>query len=310
MSEDAHITGEEESNKTSEVTTTTVNAGYDNVPVEIPAIKTGHAWLREMVLVRNYESSYEPKPYPVTNRVCFIINALNEIGVQYSLDIFNENGNSIGSGEYDCAKLVNIMVKFESTSGKPAVAFCAHHDVANPRSENCQDNSASVCNLLHLATKIKEKGKDLTRPVIIVFSDREEFGGIGADKMSRRINAGDFGNVAYVINLELTGLGSDIWIDTKNSSSTEFNTSSLRQKLNEVLGENTYHKVSTPFSDAVIFRAHGIDCSCIGILPKEQLEPGGTKETWHLCHSEEDTIDKTDEIDMALFVDKLLLFAA
>jgi hypothetical protein len=273
-----------------------------------PKIKTGHQWLSEMILVRNFESSYKPKPYPVTNRACFIINALNQIGVPYSLDIFDVSGESLNPGGYNGPKLVNIIVRFESSSDKPAVVFSAHHDVANYRSQNCQDNSASVCNLLHLAARIKEKGKDLTKPVIIVFTDKEEFGGVGAGRMSRRIIDGDFGPVDYIINLELTGLGREVWIDSLNSSSTK--ESPLRLRFNELLGSENCHGVATPFSDAAIFRSNGLDCACVGILPAEQLAPDGRKETWWLCHSEEDTIDKTDEIDMGNFVNKLELFAA
>jgi hypothetical protein len=276
----------------------------------VPTMKSGYQWLREMILIRNFESSYKPKPYPVTNRACFIINALNQIGVPYTLDIFSEGGVSLNENEYNGAKLVNIIVKFESTSGKPAVVFCAHHDVANSKSQNCQDNSASVCNLLHLAAKIKAKGQDLTRPVIIVFTDKEEFGGVGAHRMSMRILAGDFGPVDYVINLELTGLGNQLWLDTDNSIRMRTEETPLIQRFNEVIGKENYHEVSTPFSDAVIFRSNGLDCLCIGILPEEQLATGGRKETWWLCHSMDDTIDKTDEIDMALFVEKLELFAA
>lgn len=295
-----------EENKPTEI----IVIGNDDINPPVPQVKSGHQWLSEMILIRNYESSYKPKPYPVTNRACFIINALNEIGVPYTLDIFSEGGVSLNPDEYNGAKLVNIIVKFESTSGKPAVVFCAHHDISNPKSQNCQDNSASVCNLLHLAAKIKAKGQDLTRPVIIVFTDKEEFGGVGAHRMSMRLLAGDFGPIDYVINLELTGLGTGLWLDTDNSSYRSVEATPLVQKFNELIGKENYHNVSTPFSDAVIFRGNGLDCLCIGILPNEQLVVGGRKETWWLCHSMEDTIEKTDEIDMAIFVEKLELFTA
>jgi hypothetical protein len=276
----------------------------------VPAVKTGHAWLREMIHVRNFSSSLRPHQYPLTNRACFIVSALNQIGVSYSLDIFDERGDELDDYSYNRPKLVNIIARFDSTSGKPAVVFCAHHDISNPRSENCQDNSASVCNLLHLAAKLKAKGKDLTRPVIIVFTDKEEFGGIGSGRMSRRILAGDFGPVDYIINLELTGLGTELWLDTLNSGYKGFENSGLKKRFDEVIGKENYHNVSTPFSDAVIFRANGIDCLCIGILPEEELVgEHATKETWWLCHSDEDTIEKTNEKDMCVLVDKLELFA-
>ena len=63
-------------------------------------------------------------------------------------------------------------------------------------------------------------------------------------------------------------------------------------KCDSVLGENTYYEVSTPFSDAIIFRRCGIDAICVGILPDEQLSRMNWPPTWGICHSETDTIEK------------------
>jgi len=279
-----------------------------------PAIKTGYEWLSDMIHVRNSQASYKPNLSPVTNRAMFIINALNEIGVQYEVDIFDEAGYDLY--DYHRPKLVNIVVKFASRSGQPAIVFCAHHDIVNSNSQNCQDNSASVCNLLHLIAKLKEQayGENnnmiAQRPVIFVFTDKEERGGIGARRMSGRLLRGDFGNFEYVINLELTGLGDAFWMDRLNAQSRTTNKTKtpVMLKCDEVLGENTYYEVSTPFSDAIIFRRCGIDAICVGILPDEQLSRMNWPPTWGLCHSETDTIDKCNEEDMSNFTDALEKF--
>src|ERR1035437_8634935 len=188
--------------------------------IEAPHIKTGYELLDVMKDVRNIQSSYKPSYSPLTNRASFIINTLNELGVSYELDIFDAAGYDLY--DYTNSKLLNIIVKFGSRSGKPAIVFSAHHDISNPHSENCQDNTASVCNLLHLCAKLKGQAygesKNLleSRPVIIVFTDREEAGGVGARRMSQRLLRGDFGKFEYVINLELTGLGTSVWADTEN----------------------------------------------------------------------------------------------
>jgi len=285
-----------------------------------PHIKAGYEWLDEMRFVRNEQSSYKPTQSPLTNRATFIIRALNEIGVQYELDIFDEAGYDLY--DYSRPKSLNIIVKFCSRSGQPAIAFMAHFDVANINSENCQDNSASVCNLLHLCAKLKNQAigesKNIIsqRPVIIVFSDREEAGGTGARYFSGRMLRGDFGNIEYVVNLELTGLGRAVWVDTENTkkwAKDKIVETPLLLKCGEILGESGYHKVSTPFSDAFVLRRCGVDAVCIGILPVEEVleiekHKGGRQETWSLCHSETDTIDKCDAQDMQDFTDLLERF--
>jgi len=279
---------------------------------DVPSvIKTGYEWLEDMILVRNYRSSYKPNLSPVTNRAMFIINALNEIGVQYELDIFDDSGYSLQ--DYNRPKLVNIIVKFGSRSGQPAILFSAHHDISNPNSENCQDNSASVCNLIHLCAKLKQNAYGESnnliaqRPVIIVFTDKEECGGVGAKRMSQRLLEGDFGEFQYLINLELTGLGESLWVDRENArySYGDISRTPLMDKFDKVIGRENYHEVHTPFSDAFVFRRYNIDALCIGILPKEQLIWEGRKDTWSLCHSETDTIEKCNAEDMDKFVDIL-----
>ncbi|MDP2692707.1 MAG: M28 family peptidase [bacterium] len=285
--------------------------------VEKPLIKTGYEWLDEMKDVRNVQSSYKPSQSPLTNRATFIINALNTIGVQYELDIFDEAGYDLY--DYSRPKILNIIVRFGSRSGQPAIAFMAHHDVANINSENCQDNSASVCNLLHLCAILKEQAigesKNIIsqRPVIIVFSDKEEVGGTGSRYFSGRMLRGDFGTIEYVLNLELTGLGDrkGIWVDTENIKRWKkdilVKTPAIL-KCDEILGVGGYQEVYTPFSDSFVMRRCGVDSVCIGILPADELIGIGRKETWSLCHSETDTIEKCNEQDMRMFVDILERF--
>lgn len=289
--------------------------GRGNIlPVVEPVMKTGYEWLEDMIHVRNARSSYRPNFSPLTNRAAFIINALNSIGVPCELDIFDDAGYDLY--DYERPKLLNIIVKFGSRSGKPAIVFSAHHDISNPNSQNCQDNSASVCNLIHLCAKLKSMaiGENNNiipeRPVIIVFTDKEECGGVGARRMSGRLLRGDFGDIEYLINLELTGLGTAFWIDRENirRGLEDIAKTPSMIKCDEILGLGGYHEVYTPFSDAQIFRRCGIDALCVGILPVEELRGIGRKETWSLCHSETDTIEKCNAKDMADFTDLLERF--
>ena len=203
-------------------------------------------------------------------------------------------------------KLLNIIAEPNpnSTSTEPAILFVAHHDVSNIHSENAQDNSASVCNLLKLASIIREKSKSdhQNRRVLILFSDCEETGARGAKRMADELKTGKYGNVSEVINLELTGKGKIIWADCSpygNKKEIE-----LAEKLRTCCHDNRLEKFSCPPNDAPSFRSE-LPALCVGILPDNELV---SHETWRLCHSLTDTIEKCSEKDMTEFVDVLVKF--
>lgn len=264
-------------------------------------IKTGFQYLEEMIQVRNLFNTLTPTTSPMTNRVCFIIEQLNNIGANYKLHTFDSFGTTVKN--YNTAKLVNIIVEFKAENELPGIVFMAHHDINNIHSENCQDNSASVCNLIELCDRLKNEPP--ARTTYIAFTDKEEFGGIGATNLSIMINKKQLGEIEYVINLELTGLGNAIWID--NAYNMEHSgLTPLAEKFQQVVGTENLNIVNTPFNDAMVLRRFGIDAICTGILPEAEMKTN--KRTWSLCHSNLDTIDKINPQDMQNFVDKLVLF--
>lgn len=239
---------------------------------------------------------------PFSNKAMYIIDTLNSLGVKSTVDIFNYDGSNLiwGSAETE-HKLVNIIAEPNPEATGPAIVFCAHHDVMNVRSENCQDNGASVCNLLRLASLIKNS-KESHQRVIILFSDCEESGVKGAKRFARKstktkdssnIKHDIYGEISGVVNLELTGLGDVIWSDCK---SNKFDIE-LHNKLEAIKGEPII-KLSTPPSDVIAFRDYDFPAICIGILPTEDVE---TKKTWRLCHSLEDTLTKCNRKNMEDF---------
>jgi len=261
--------------------------------------RNSYTLLKQMCKVKNSFPSSSPQISPLTNRVTFITEILNSFKVQYQLDVFSERGEDVL--DYNNSKLINVIVEFNShLRNIPATMFSAHHDVVNIHSDNAQDNTASICNLLYLCKILKQQELSNKR-IIVVFTDREECGGIGAKRMSNRINSNEFGTVDKIYNLELTGLGKTLWVDTKNFTST-INHISL-DHLKETLKGQEVLDVFTPFSDAVIFRKEGLDAVCIGILPKEDVVE---KSTWTLCHSIGDDFNNTNEEDMTNFVENVL----
>lgn len=245
--------------------------------------------LSEFCKVRNEKDSLKGSENPFTNRVQFIIDKILDLKMYngLNLDIFND---------YNELKYLNIELSFNNNSDK-SILFIAHHDINNVKSDNCQDNSASVANLLSLAKYFSENVSD--KNIHIVFTDCEEFGGKGAKQLSRRINEGIFGSVEGVVNLELTANGTEYWCD----SNIETN---LLKRLQEI---NSFIEVKTPFNDSVVLRREKIDSVCIGSLPKKEMESvieKGKCSTWFLCHKETDTFENAISEDMDKFVELLI----
>jgi hypothetical protein len=192
----------------------------------------------------------------------------------------------------------NIYIHFKGKTDENIV-FLAHHDIKNPKSQNCQDNTASVCNLLHLCNLLKVFS-NLEKGVFIVFTDEEEkvdFKNSGAARLAQCYKEELFGfkNIEHFFNLELTGRGKIVWADTQDKYSSKLPHTKL---------------VDTPFNDSTILRYHGIDdTTCIGIFDDAdylEVYNKGTCDLWKLCHTEEDTFDKIVEEDMTSFVEEIL----
>jgi hypothetical protein len=251
-----------------------------------------HSILSGLCSVKNQSNSLKGNENPITPRVSFIVDTILDLGIYegLNLDIFDDVSN---------LKYVNIELGI-NIGAENSVIYVAHHDVNNINSDNCQDNSASVSNLLSLA-KHFSNNKPTDKNVYIVFTDCEEFGGLGAIQLSKRINEGVFGNVEYVVNLELTANGTNFWNDSKNFK----NDSLLLDKLNSI---TKFTSVRTPFNDSVIFRKNNIDSVCIGSLTDKDLKQvlgRGFCQTWALCHKKEDKFENSNANDMDKFIELL-----
>jgi hypothetical protein len=243
--------------------------------------------------VRNLHSSLKGSENPLTPRASFILDTILDLGIYegLNLDVFDDTDINL--------KYLNIELSI-NIGAENSVIYVAHHDVNNINSDNCQDNSASVSNLLALA-KYFNDNKPTDKNVYIVFTDCEEFGGLGANRLSNRINDGVFGNVEYIVNLELTAKGTNYWSDSKNFTKKSL----LLDKLNSI---TNFTSVQTPFSDSVVFRECDIDSVCIGSLTDKDLKEvlgRGYCQTWALCHQSNDNFENAKAKDMDKFVELL-----
>ena len=267
--------------------------------------KTSYQYLTEFSKIYS-RSSFDRSENPITPRVEYIIEQIKELNIKYEIDIFQI------FKEYPNEKYVNIYVKFYSSdvNTKETILFIAHHDIANPNSQNCQDNSASVCNLIELCSILKTK--EINKNVIICFTDGEEPASIhsGAGRIGKmhKSKQHPFDNVEFAINLELTGRGKNIWMDAstviKQYKEPSICISYLEKKVQNII------EVETPFNDCYSLRHFGLDSICIGCFTEEDIRDYNNRKypsTWKLCHSIEDTIEKISEEDMSYFVNDILL---
>ena len=226
-----------------------------------------------------YSNSNEPTP-----RVEFLMQLLESEGIDYELDTYQSRGNTC----------FNIILKGDSNR-----MVVAHHDIVNPNIDNANDNSASVINAIMI--------KKLMPHINVVLLDGEECGGLGSQRTSEQINDGYFGQIDWVLNLELTGKGGKYFF------------------IGNYPGKLTDHIKSifdcpitnTPYNDSVTFRRNGIDSVVINPIPP--LNEGKTSSVkWddntyldfsmlYNCHSYRDTIDTIDINDMKEFVEDVVL---
>lgn len=223
----------------------------------------------------------------ITSRVEWIIKYLQSYNIDFDVDTF-ENKRFKNNNFY------NIVMK--GTSDKMVVA---HHDIVNPNTDNANDNSASVIN----AIMLKRLRPDLN--VVLLDGEEPPMMGVGSQRVSDQINNGDFGNIKWVLNLELTGKGGENFF------------------IGNYPGELSNHIKSiftdcpvfnTPFNDSEIFVRNGIDSCVINPVPLTK-NPSSIRNNngyfdlslLYNCHTNRDTLDTIDINDMKVFTEKILL---
>ena len=229
--------------------------------------------------VRNLGSIFKNTDSP-TPRVEFLLNLLEEEGITYELDKFID----------DEVTGYNIILRGDSDK-----MLVAHHDIANPKIDNANDNSASVINAIAL--------KKMSPHIHVVILDGEEYGGYGSQRVSEQILEGEFGEISYVLNLELTGRGGKRFFIGNYPGP-------LYDQIKSQFNPPTFN---TPFNNSVIFRSNGIDSCVINPLPttlNEGLEWDSTTKLdvsiLHYCHSEKDTVELISTKEMQEFTEEIV----
>lgn len=226
-----------------------------------------------------YKNSEEETP-----RVKFIISLLEKNSIEYEIDKFKTPFEGILG--------FNIIMR-----GKSNRMVIAHHDIVNPKSHNANDNSASVINAIYL--------KSIFPEINVVLTDGEEYGFLGAKRLGSQILEGEFGEIEWVLNLELTGIGGrDFFIGNYPGN--------LSERIKKIFNPPI---MKTPGNDCIPLVSMGIDTVVINPLPILQsgesilenengfLDVGILRK----CHTEEDDIKGISTGDMRIFVEEILV---
>lgn len=221
------------------------------------------------------------------NRVKWIKKLLEKENIPFEIDSWQKTKlNSFW----------NIILP--GTDGK---FITAHHDIVNAKSDNANDNSASVINAI--MTKVNSPN------TTVILLDGEEIGGVGSERAAKQIKLGYWGECDFVLNYELTGRGGKY-----------FFVGDYEQEITEkIFKQFGCPKVKTPFNDSVIFQKHGINSTVINPLPPTKDSKSQSKQVlWndeivldysllYNCHSMSDSLETIDIYDMKDFVENVVL---
>jgi hypothetical protein len=152
------------------------------------------------------------KPHPIGSEEHesvrgYLLEALNQLG------LITEVQTTIGTypGYAQVAKVHNILGRLPGIASDKAVLLVAHYDSV-PTGPGAADNGASVAAVLEVLRLIKQ-GSPLKNDLIVLFSDAEEIGLVGANAFFEEHPWAK--EVGLVINLEARGTsGPSIMFET------------------------------------------------------------------------------------------------
>jgi hypothetical protein len=149
--------------------------------------------------------------------------------------------------------------------------------------------------------------KRLRPDLNVVLLDGEEppMMGVGSQRVSDQINNGDFGNIKWVLNLELTGKGGENFFIGNYPGE-------LSNHIKSIFADCPVF--NTPFNDSEIFVRNGIDSCVINPVPLTKSPSSIRNNNGYFdlsllynCHTNRDTLDTIDLDDMRIFTEKVLL---
>lgn len=164
----------------------------------------------------------------------------------------------------------------------------AHYDIVNIKSDNANDDSASVINCI--AYKLKNPSVN----IILLDGEEPPFMGAGSDFASKYLKKNNI-NVEWIFNLELTGVGKYFFIDNINTPLSKHIVSLFPDVL----------VTPTPFNDSHIFRKNGFISNVTTTFDLDDKDKPNLTHLY-ISHTTQDSVDKMNINDMKNFVENVV----
>jgi hypothetical protein len=166
---------------------------------------------------------------------------------------------------------------------RPTRVLMAHYDVntESPAHDNANDNGAAIIVLLEY---LEERRFPSNKNIVVVFTDGEEFGGHGSQKFGKQVKEGLHGDVEWVLNLDLVGVGDKMIFDNT--------TGKLRTIIDSLFGD-TVGFVDMPPNDAMFMRRQGVESTILTLINKDIWDEAtnkmkGRPVQWQTLHTPKD----------------------
>lgn len=130
----------------------------------------------------------------------YIINELRELGLQPKVQAGIGIGSSFDRGLVGNAK--NIMASMEGSNPQRTILLMAHYD-SKPNTYGAGDDASGVAAILESIRALKSQNRPLQNNVLILFTDAEERGLLGAELFAEKFEKLD--KIDLVLNFESRG---------------------------------------------------------------------------------------------------------
>ena len=236
---------------------------------------------------------------------------LEAAGLAYSLHGF-EGGNP------RTGPMAGTNIVITLGDGASDIVMTAHYDAAVLRdgsfSHGVVDNAGGTLAVIEAARALK--GKDLGHRLVIVLTDQEELGLIGARKW---LEQADARRIAGVVNVDVAAYGRTVMYGLNNGEASTGLVRTLRHHCAETATDCEGFPVYPP-SDDRVFSAAGIPVLSLGVQTPvgarqmwlafnggedNGLREGFVPDVFQNIHTHEDRIDKLKADDVLGFADFL-----
>lgn len=247
------------------------------------------------------------------DRLVALRSQLERLGLAYDLHSFE--GGSTRTGP-----MAGNNVVLTLGEGDRDLVLVAHYDAAFLRdgafSHGVVDNAGGTLAVVETAKALQAEAAAMNHRLVVVLTDQEELGLIGARKW---LEQADKGRIAAVVNVDVAAYGRTVMFGLNNGEASKGLVKTLRHHCADTDTDCIAFPVYPPSEDRV-FSAAGIPVLSLGTQnpigarqmwlsfnggEDNGLREGFVPDVFQNIHSHEDKMDKLKSDEVAAFVDFL-----